>query len=624
MNNEFELVKLGDVTKIFAGGDKPQEFSDVKTGEYKIPIYANGETNSGLQGFAKIARVNEPAVTVSARGTIGYTALRIEPFVPIVRLLTLIPDIKRIDILYLYYYLKLHRQTGIGSSQAQLIAPEIANRTITLPNLSIQKSIGKVLSSLDSKIEINNKINAELEAMARTIYDYWFVQFDFPNAKGKPYKTSGGKIVWNEELKREIPGDWDSGILSDLGDIQGGSTPSRDIKENFDTNGISWITPKDLSENTGNKFITKGEVCVSEMGMKSASLKTLPKGSVLMSSRAPVGYMAIAREPLTTNQGFKSFVPKKDYSTPFIFYTVKNAMPEIINNASGSTFKEISGGTLKTIKICLPKKEIIKSYTAKVESIFDRQNLLEIENQQLSELRDWLLPMLMNGQVAVCEVEKAVNEKMAIAAEPEVTYEKSSIVKLPIPETKKSFAKQVLAGKIMSLFREEKEFTDIKFQKIQYLAEHIAEADLNLNYYRKMAGPYDNVFMHTVYSNMKNNKWFEDRKKNFKPLAKVNDVDKYYQTYFSTAETKLNKLFNLLKNASEAHSEVIATVYAIWNNLLINGETPANSKIVKQFFEWSTRKEKYTQKQIIDTIKWLKDKGFEPTGFGYLIKEVKK
>jgi type I restriction enzyme S subunit len=208
-------------------------------------------------------------------------------------------------------------------------------------------------------------------------------------------------MVWNETLKREIPEGWDSGVLSDLGEIIGGSTPSRDVEENFDTNGTPWITPKDLSENTGNKFITKGEVSVSDLGLKSASLKILPKGSVLMSSRAPVGYMAIARESVTTNQGFKSFVPKSDYSTSFIFYTVKNAMPEIINNASGSTFKEISGSTLKIIKVCLPNNIIIKEYTSKVEAIFDRQNNLEIENQKLTELRDWLLPMLMNGQVKV-------------------------------------------------------------------------------------------------------------------------------------------------------------------------------------------------------------------------------
>jgi type I restriction enzyme S subunit len=314
---------------------------------------------------------------------------------------------KLVNIDYVYYYFsQKHVNSYINKLSAQSSQPNLnldllGKLEFDIKNLSTQEKIASVLSALDSKIELNNRINAELELMAKTLYDYWFVQFDFPDKNGKPFKTNGGKMVWNEELKREIPEGWASGVLSDLGEVLGGSTPSRDVDENFDKNGTPWITPKDLSENTGNKFITKGEVSVSDKGLKSASLKILPKGSVLMSSRAPVGYMAIARAAVTTNQGFKSFVPKSDYSTSFIFYTIKNAMPEIINNASGSTFKEISGSTLKIIKVCLPKNDVIKEFTIKVHAIFDRQNNLEIENQKLTELRDWLLPMLMNGQVRV-------------------------------------------------------------------------------------------------------------------------------------------------------------------------------------------------------------------------------
>ena len=140
---------------------------------------------------------------------------------------------------------------------------------------------------------------------------------------------------------------------------------------------------------------------LSVKGLKSASLNIMPKGSVLLSSRAPIGYMAISRQEVTTNQGFKSFVPKGAYSTAFIFYTVKNSIPAIENNAVGSTFKEVSGSTLKTIGVSLPSATIIENYTEKSNPIFERQNNLELENQRLASLRDWLLPMLMNGQVRV-------------------------------------------------------------------------------------------------------------------------------------------------------------------------------------------------------------------------------
>ncbi len=268
-------------------------------------------------------------------------------------------------------------------------------------DLSNQQKIAAVLSALDSKIELNNLINAELEAMAKTLYDYWFVQFDFPDAHGKPYKTSGGKMLWNDELKREIPDGWEVGNLSSFGEIIGGSTPPKEVSEYFSTNGTAWITPKDLSLNGGNKFITKGELDVSDKGLKVASLNVMPKGTILLSSRAPVGYMAISRERVTTNQGFKSFVTKDVYPTEFVYYTIKNLIPAIKNNATGSTFKEVSSSTLKTIKVCLPNKDVIKNYTILVKDIFKRQDILEVENQKLAELRDWLLPMLMNGQVTV-------------------------------------------------------------------------------------------------------------------------------------------------------------------------------------------------------------------------------
>jgi type I restriction enzyme S subunit len=148
-------------------------------------------------------------------------------------------------------------------------------------------------------------------------------------------------------------------------------------------------------------LIFRGEQNVSEAGIKSASLKVYPKDTVLMSSRAPIGYLAIARNNLTTNQGFKSFIPNKGFSSSFIFYTAKHVMKAIIQYSSGSTFKEVSGSTLKTVKTCLPDTEIAESFTVKMNSIFERQNIAELENQNLTQLRDWLLPMLMNGQVSI-------------------------------------------------------------------------------------------------------------------------------------------------------------------------------------------------------------------------------
>ena len=249
--------------------------------------------------------------------------------------------------------------------------------------------------------------------MAKLLYDYWFVQFDFPLTaaqaaslgrpalEGKPYKSSAGTMVHNTTLNRQIPEGWSADTLDKLGEVIGGTTPSKEHDAYDCEAGIPWITPKDLSNNKGNKFIDRGEIDVTEAGQKSSSLKLMPAGTVLLSSRAPIGYTAVASNPLTTNQGFKSFVPNKGYGPDFIYQTLNHFMKLIERNASGSTFKEISGGTLKAIKIPMPHPSLAKVYSEKAASMSAQQQNLEKQNQELTQLRDWLLPMLMNGQVTV-------------------------------------------------------------------------------------------------------------------------------------------------------------------------------------------------------------------------------
>lgn len=371
-----------------------------------------------------------------------------------------------------YSLLNANVQRFVRGSTQPFVSYDLINEIeIWLPNIETQQKIAAVLCALDNKIELNNQINAELEAMAKTLYDYWFVQFDFPfgSAQGKPfdfapfdsaqgpvsqnapevdertplaeqplpvaersrtvaersrgYKSSGGKMVFNEVLKREIPEGWGNMIINDLGSVIGGSTPSKANPQNFCDNGIPWITPKDLSMNIGNKFISNGELDLSALGLKDASLNILPLNSVLMSSRAPIGYLAINRKECTTNQGFKSIVCDKGYGSEYVYYVLKNNMKIIEANASGSTFKEISGSVFKSINIMKPPQKVIVKFVEKVCPMFERQNNLELQNQELAQLRDWLLPMLMNGQVTVGDVE----ERMGMVAEEKSTYSKKNI-----------------------------------------------------------------------------------------------------------------------------------------------------------------------------------------------------
>ena len=413
--------KLKDISLVIGSGITPRRDNNSYWEGGTIPwlkteqlgeknIY---DTNEKITQFAlddtsiKIFPVNTLSMAMYGEGrTRGNVSILKKEMTTNQACCNIVLDKGKADYEYVYYYLKTQYEQLRNLSSGvrkNLNSNDVKEFEIKLPSLSTQQKIAAVLSTLDAKIELNQRINAELESMAKTLYDYWFVQFDFPNEKGKPYKSAGGKMVWNEALKREIPLGWEKGVLSDIGSITGGSTPSREIEDYFDVNGTAWITPKDLSLNTGNKFITKGEAGVSEKGLKAASLNIMPKGTILLSSRAPIGYMAIAREEVTTNQGFKSFVPDKGYSIPYIYYTVKNAIPTIVNHSSGSTFKEVSGSVLKEIYICLPPVSITEKYKETIDAIFERQNKLELESQTLTELRDWLLPMLMNGQVVVVQ-----------------------------------------------------------------------------------------------------------------------------------------------------------------------------------------------------------------------------
>jgi type I restriction enzyme S subunit len=334
--------------------------------------------------------------------------------------------------LFMHYVFTFIRQaiqnSASGSIQDNINLEYLTGLNFKVPEKSEQDRIVAVLSALDAKIALNTRINAELEALAKLIYDYWFVQFDFPisaaQAKrmgkpklaGQPYKSSGGAMVHNKELKREVPEGWEVGTLSDLAEIIGGSTPSTANPSFFMKNGTAWITPKDLSNNSGNRFITRGETDVSPLGITSTSLKLMPAGTVLLSTRAPIGYMAISRETLTTNQGFKSFVPNKGYSTEFIYETVRSYMPAIVRQSAGTTFQEVSKSALSDLKVCLAPKPIVEDFTKLVSPMFQQQNVLEAQNQELAALRDWLLPLLMNGQVVVRSDDQTIGRSDASAA----------------------------------------------------------------------------------------------------------------------------------------------------------------------------------------------------------------
>lgn len=298
---------------------------------------------------------------------------------------------------FLSYYIKsalfqsVLKSIVVGSAIPTLSQKNLANLMINVPKeFEDQRRIASILSSLDRKIELNNKINADLEEMAQAIFKNWFVDFE-------PFKD--GMFV-DSELGM-IPEGWKVGRLDEIADVVGGSTPSKAKPEYYTQKGIAWLTPKDLSNHPA-VYTSKGEIDITEEGYNSTSTKLMPKGTILFTSRAPIGYISIAQNDICTNQGFKSLVPKKA-GTCFLYCFLKYVTPEIENKSTGSTFKEASGALMKSLQVIMPDQKVFEEFEEIVSPLFARIESLEKENSRLSLLRDTLLPRLMSGELEVPE-----------------------------------------------------------------------------------------------------------------------------------------------------------------------------------------------------------------------------
>ncbi|MCD0475257.1 restriction endonuclease subunit S [Flavobacterium sp. EDS] len=283
-----------------------------------------------------------------------------------------------------------------SSGQSELDKVVLLNIKIKLPNDSNkQKKIARVLSDLDTKIELNSKINAELEAMTKTLYNYWFVQFDFPDANGKPYKTSGGKMVWNAELKREIPEGWESGYLNDLYNFQYGSGNT-----NPDDGGEYPIYGSNGVIGGYGEYNNEDAPVIGHIGNNCGSL-VYAYGKHYVTYN---GVMCKIKKPFDKFFGYCTLLSK-----------------DLKTKRRGSSQPFISYDLLNDIDIVIPDARIMKMFCDLIVPSYENVISKIKENQELASLRDWLLAMLMNGQITVTDVE----EKLDMVAENNVEYKKN-------------------------------------------------------------------------------------------------------------------------------------------------------------------------------------------------------
>jgi type I restriction enzyme S subunit len=318
----------------------------------------------------------------------------------------IIPTINEIEKRYLYYFLK--NQTiynFLMNGQSSSTMPAITfgmmyDVDILLPEIVVQQKIASILSALDSKIELNNSINTELEAMAKTLYDYWFVQFDFPDENGKPYKTSGGKMVWNEELKREIPEGWEVKLLGDLGNFKNGV--------NYDPSNPGEIACPIINVrniSASSYFLKNEDLDIIYLKESDVRKYAVHEGSIIIARSGIPGATRLISDIAenTLYCGFAIHYELKNLKNKIpIFFYLKSIEQQIQNGSGGTILKNVNQGTLNALLFALPiDNSITIRFNELIQPIFSKINLIQLENQKLTELRDWLLPMLMNGQVKV-------------------------------------------------------------------------------------------------------------------------------------------------------------------------------------------------------------------------------
>lgn len=305
----------------------------------------------------------------------------------------IIVDASKADYRYVYYWLKnsyLQLRILASGVRKNLNSDDIKSFPISYPSVPLQTRIADVLFCLDEKIALNKRINAELETMAKTLYDYWFVQFDFPDENGKPYRTSGGAMEWNEQLKHEIPKGWKVGRFCDAANIVMGQSPSGDSYNEQGTGMVFFQGSTDF-----------GTDYPSTRVYTTAPSRIAQQGDILLSVRAPVGTMNTAFEKCCIGRGLAAINSKIGANTYLKCLVAGLKTHFDILNGNGTTFGSLTKDTLYEIVAIMPPDDLVLSFEKALPAYSEIRLNNEKQTRELTRLRDWLLPMLMNGQATV-------------------------------------------------------------------------------------------------------------------------------------------------------------------------------------------------------------------------------
>lgn len=306
---------------------------------------------------------------------------------------------------YLYTVLNSNFVKKQANSQAKnSVQPDLTHtmfKSIVIPvpdSREEQNRISKIINNINQKIQTNIQINQELEAMAKTLYDYWFVQFDFPDQNGKPYKSSDGKMVYHPELKREIPEGWEVEKIENIAQTGSGGTPKSTNVSYYSNGEIPWINSGELEQTV----ITSTSNFITEEGLNNSSAKLFPSGTILVAMYgATAGKVSFLTFEASTNQAICAIMLTDIRMRYYLKNVIEDLYQYLVKLSTGSARDNLSQDMIRNIKVVIPSNDILDRFYDFSNNIIKEITKKQQENEQLTQLRDWLLPMLMNGQVKV-------------------------------------------------------------------------------------------------------------------------------------------------------------------------------------------------------------------------------
>ena len=411
MNDIWKTYKLGDIGTI-VGGATPSTFIDKYYGgnipwltpkdlsNFHERYITQGERNITQEGLESCSAQLLPQNTIlfSSRAPIGYVAIAKNPVATNQGFKSVIPNEKIVSYLFLYYLLVYNKNrieaVGSGTTFKEVSASTMRNIPISLPPLETQKRIADILSAIDDKIELNRRINANLEQQAQALYKSWFVDFEFPNEEGKPYKSSGGKM--QESELGLIPKGWKIDKLGNKVVIKRGGSP-RPIQDFLALKGLRWLKISDATAEP-SPYIYKIKEFIKEEGLSKTVF--LNKGELVLSNSATPGLPKLLGLDTCIHDGWLYF-PKSDFSKEYLFELFLFEREKILSQANGSVFSNLKTDILKALTIIVPQENVLNRFQNIIGQIFRSIQQKQEEIISLTTLRDTLLPKLMSGEIKV-------------------------------------------------------------------------------------------------------------------------------------------------------------------------------------------------------------------------------